>query len=311
MLLVLCWVLLAACTVRNAPPPIEFRDNTAPALLGDPRTVDPCTLVDPVTITGFGAVANAGTVSLDYCLLHVKPDDRTLLQLTVGELVAFTPNDGDPVVRDGSLRIAKNAPVPGHCSRQVLFDDGLAMQISADLLTGDPSAGLCKLADSGAHAVAVALQRHEGGHRVTPPNSLALVNPCGVLDTGFVRQVPGLENTQPRSSPSGHQCAWGEQSADSPRVQLVHTAGQPPRLLHGAAVEEQIANRRTVISVVGGDPSVPLCSAETGHIPFGDPGQVEVAQLVVALPGSDGTEACEYARGLARLAWPKLPPANP
>jgi hypothetical protein len=311
LLLVLCWVLLAACTARNDPPPAETHDNTAQALLGDPRTVDPCTLIAPAVITGFGEVSNAGTVSLDYCLLHVKPDDRTLIQLSVGELVAFDPKKGDPVVREGALRIARNAPVPGHCSREVLFDDGLAMRVSADLLVGDPSAGLCKLAGSGARAVADALQQHKVGHRDAPPNSLALVDPCGVLDTDFVRQVPGLENARPRPSPTGHQCSWGEQAADSPRVQLVHTAGRPPRLLHGAAVEEPVADRRTVISVVGGEPSVPLCSAETGHIPFGEPGQVEVAQLVVALPGSDGTEACEYARGLARLAWPKLPQANP
>lgn len=311
LLLVLCWVLLAGCMARTTPPPGETHDNTVQSLLGDPRTVDPCTLTDPAAITGFGEISKARTVSLDYCLLHVRPDEKTLIQLAVGELVAHTSNKGDPVVRDGSLRIAKNAPIPGHCSRQVLFDDGIAMQVSADLLTGDPAAGLCKLADSGAHVASEALQQHRAGHRDTPPNSLALLDPCSVLSTKFVRQVPGLEEAQPRPSPTGHECSWGEQSTTSPRVRLLHTAGEPPRLLHGAAVEEQVADRKTVISVVGGDPMVPLCSAETGHIPFGEPGWVEVAQLVVALPGSDGTEACEYARGLARLAWPELPQVNP
>ena len=63
-------------------------------------------------------------------------------------------------------------------------------------------------------------------------------------------------------------------------------------------------------SVVGGDPSTPLCSAETGHVPFGPPGtdQVEVAMLVVAYPDGDGLDACEFARGLAERAWPALPP---
>ena len=96
-------------------------------------------------------------------------------------------------------------------------------------------------------------------------------------------------------------------AAGSSRVQLVHTAGEPPRVMHGAAVEEQIAGRRTVLSIVGGDPRTPLCSAETAHIPFAGDGQVEVAMLVVAVPGETGVDACEYARGLAGHAWPKLP----
>lgn len=310
-MLLLCWVLLAACSTRNAPPPVESHPNTTQSLLGDPRTVDPCTLADPAAITGFGPVTNAGTVSMDYCLLHVAPDEHTLIQLAVGELSPSTPNKGDPIVKDGSVRIAQNAPTPGHCSREIIFDDGNAMLISADLLNGDPASGLCKLADAGAHVAAEALQHHQVGHRRTPPNSLTRLDPCAVIDTKFVQQVPGLEHAQPQRSPAGHECSWGAQSADSPRVQFSSTAGDPPRVLHDAAVAEQVANRPTVISVVGGDPNTPLCTAETGHIPFGAPGQVEVAQLLVALPGSDGTETCEYARGLARLAWPHLPPLNP
>ncbi|WP_406688914.1 DUF3558 family protein [Saccharopolyspora sp. ID03-671] len=315
LLLVLCWVLIAACTAQPTTPTGGSRpvDTSARAMLGDLRTLDPCTLTDTEALQRFGAVSNAGTVSLDYCLLHVKPDDGTLVQLAVGELAGpDSSRPGDPVVQRGALRIAQNAPVPGHCTRQVRFGDGVSLQVSADLLGGEPGAGLCGIADAGAESVADAVQQGRAGHRDYPPNSLALVDPCTVLDTAAVNQVPGLEEARPRPAVGGHQCSWGEQSADSPRVQLQHTAGEPPRILHGAAVEEQVDGRPTVLSVVGGDPRVPLCSAETPHIPFGTvAGQVEVAQLVVAVPGETGPDACAYARGLARLAWPSLPPANP
>ncbi|SFS38466.1 DUF3558 family protein [Saccharopolyspora flava] len=315
LLLVLCWVLLAACTAQPTTEIAGSRpvDTSARAMLGDLRTLDPCTLADTAALQRFGAVSNAGIVSLDYCLLHLKPDDRTLIQLAVGELTGpDSDRPGDPVVPQGALNIVQNAPVPGHCTRRVRFGDGVSLQVSADLLAGEPGAGLCGIADAGAEAVAGAVQQGRAGHRDFPPNSLALVDPCAVLDTAAVNQVPGLEEARPRPSVGGHQCSWGEQSADAPRVQLQHTAGEPPRILHGAAVEEPVDGRRTVLSVVGGDPQVPLCSAETGHIPFGTvAGQVEVAQLVVAVPGETGTDACAYARGLARLAWPNLPPANP
>lgn len=315
LLLFVCGVLLAGCTAQNSTPTggSQPADTSARTMLGDIRTLDPCTLTDAAALQRYGAVSDAGTVSLDYCLLHLKPDDHTLIQLAVGELAGpETIEPGDPVVQHGTLRIAQSAPAPGHCTRRVQFGDGVSLQVSADLLNGDPAGGLCGIADTGAKLAADAVQQGRVGHRDYPSNSLALLDPCTVLDTAAVNQVPGLEDARPRPGIAGHQCAWGEPSADAPRVQLQHTAGEPPKLLHGAAVEEPVDGRRTVLSVVGGDPQVPLCSAETAHIPFGAvAGQVEVAQLVVALPGMTGTDACDYARGLARLAWPRLPPANP
>ncbi|GAA0533605.1 hypothetical protein GCM10011581_07000 [Saccharopolyspora subtropica] len=307
-LLLFLVLLVAGCTPGGGSAPARTGGpaGSSAALLGDLRTVDPCTLTDPAALEG---AENAGTVSLDYCLLHVRVGEGSLVQLAVGELVPVDPaQQGAPVVQRGALRIVQDAPLPGHCTRQIVFTDGIALQVSADLLVGDPAAGLCAIAQSGADTAAAAIEQHRVGHRAFPPNSLALVDPCSMLDLSAVRQLPGLEQAGPKRSPARHQCLWGELSAESPRVQLLHTAGDPPQVLHGAAVEETIAGRRTVVSVVGGDPQVPLCSAETGHVPFGaKPGQVEVAQLVVSMPGESGIDACEYARGLAQAAWPNLP----
>ncbi|MEV0056982.1 hypothetical protein AB0H34_41650 [Saccharopolyspora shandongensis] len=317
-LLLLLVLLVAGCTPEAAPVGQsggQLSDaGTAAAVLGDLRTVDPCTLADPAALQSFGQVENAGTVSLDYCLLHLKLNDGSLAQLALGDLVYAGPvEQGQPVVQRGPLRIVQDAPLPGHCTRQILFADDIAMQVSVDLLTGDPAAGLCAVAQAGADAAVAALEQQRVGHRSFGANSLALQDPCELLDSAAVQQVPGLEAAEPQPSPAGHQCMWGAQAADAPRVQFLHTAGEPPKVLHGAAVEEQVADRRTVVSVVGGDPRVPLCSAETGHIPFGDPatGQVEVAMLVVAVPGMTGIDACEYARGLAQQAWPYLPASGP
>lgn len=313
---ILVWLLLiAGCGGGGAPvePGGEAAARTVAATLGDPRTVDPCTLTDPAGLRQFGAAEFAGTVSLDYCLLRVRRGDGALVQLAVGELRPTDPASlqGSPVLRQGGLRIAQDAPLPGHCTRRILFDDGVEMVAAATLLAGEPGPGLCSVADSGTRGAVDVIAQHRVGHRSFPAGSWAMTDPCEVLDSSVVREVPGLEHAEPVPSPSRHQCQWGERSADSPRVRLVHTAGDPPEVLHGSAVEEDVAGRSTVISVVGGDPSVPLCSAETGHLPFGAPGsgQVEVAMLVVAIPGSNGITACEFARGLAERAWPALPAA--
>lgn len=315
--MVLAFLLLISGCAGGAPDPGRSgpaRTEPASAVLGDLRSVDPCTLIDPATLAQFGEARFAETVSLDYCLLHLRTPNGSLAQVAVGEMARVDPShlpEGQPVLRRGPLRIVQDAPLPGHCSREVVFEDGVALQVSADLLSGPPGSGLCGVAEAGAQSMATAIEKHEVGHRALPPNSLAWVNPCTVMDPSSVQDIPGLEQAQPRSSPAAHQCAWGEQDARSPRVQLQHTAGAPPVVLHGAAVEEQVAGRRTVISMVGRSPRIPLCSAETGHIPFGaaTSGQAEVAMLVVAVPGANGIQACEFARGLAERVWPKLPPS--
>ncbi|MEU6130159.1 DUF3558 family protein [Saccharopolyspora sp. NPDC047091] len=310
--LLLSLVLAAGCSAgaQRSPAPASDRDAAdRAAALGDPRTVDPCSLVDDAALARFGEVRDAGTVSLDYCLLRVRTNDGAFAQVKVGELAPEPPGRSDPVVGEAVPRIAQEAPLPGHCTRRVLLGDRSVL-VSADQLAGGPGVELCGMAQAGAEQAATALREHRVEHRAYPPNSLALLDPCRVLPTDVVRQVPGLEEAEPVAAPGGHRCQWGPDDATAPRVQLVHTAGAPPEVLHATAVEEQIAGRRTVTSVVGGDPSTPLCSAETGHVPFGPPGadQVEVAMLVVAYPDGDGLDACEFARGLAERAWPALPP---
>lgn len=319
--MILAWLLLiAGCGTAGPESPVSgqgvsptAKPPDVRAALGDPRTVDPCTLTDPALFERFDQVTTSGTVSLDYCLLRVAMADGSLAQLTVGELGSVDPasTEGSPSTRQGKFRVVEDAPLPGHCTRRILFGDGVAMRISADLLTGGPGARLCGLAEEGARGAVDAIERGAVEHRRFPANSWARVDPCEVLDTAVVQEIPGMEAAQPVTAPSGHRCQWGEQTAQSPRVRLVHTAGEPPRVLHGTAVEERIAGRSTVVSMVGGDPGSPVCSAETGHIPFGKPGsgQVEVAMLVVTIPGENGITACEFARGLAESAWPSLPAA--
>lgn len=312
------FLLLVAC--GGDPQAVPARAGpqlpAAHAALGEFRDIDPCSLANPAALQEFGGgrfgeVVRTGTVSLDHCVLRVQAPDGSRVQLSVGDLESGGAEPGNPVDRRGPLPVEQRAPLPGHCERSIPFADGVALRVSADLLEGRPGAGLCGIAQAGAEHAATAVARGEVGHRPYPPNSLALTDPCAVLDRDDVRQVPDMERANAHPEPAGHQCHWGEQVADAPRVALTHTAGDPPEKSRGTDVEEQVSGRRTVLGVVGGDPRLPLCSAETPHLPFGPPGsdQVEVAQLVVALPGATGVDACEFARGLAERAWPQLPRA--
>lgn len=306
------FLLLVGCgsdprAVRESGP----HPPTARAALGEFRDIDACSMADPAALREFGEVVRADTVSLDHCVVRVRTPDGSRIQLSVGDLADDRAEPGTPVDLRGPLPVEQRAPLPGHCERDIRFADGVAVRVAADLLAGRPGAGLCGIAQAGAEHAATVIARGEVEHRPYPPNSLALADPCAVLDVNDVRQIPGMERANARPEPAGHQCHWGERVADEPRVALTHTAGDPPARTRGTDVDEQVSGHRTVTGVVGGDPRLPLCSAETGHAPFGPPGsgQVEVAQLVVALPGSTGVDACEFARGLAERAWPHLPRA--
>lgn len=272
--------------------------------------MDPCSLTGSRKLSRWGEVSGAPTVSLDYCLQHLRMADGSLVQVATGQLGPADPGSGDdPVVPKGRWRVVRDAPVPGHCARRILLTDRVSLTVSVDLLDGEPGGGLCGVAETGAEQAIARLDQGGVRHRAFAEDSLALVDPCDVLGTEVVRQVPGLRRARAESSPSRHECRWGREEAGSPRVRMTHTAGAAPAVRHGTAVEERIAGRRTVLSIIGDDPRTPLCSAETAHLPFGEPGshQREVAMLVVALPGANGIQACEYARGLAQRAWPRLP----
>lgn len=287
-------------------------DWLSASVLGDPSTVDPCSVFDAAALREFGRVRRAGTVSLNYCLLHVRTDGGQLLQLAGGELHRVDAGRfvaEHPSRARAGLRIVRDPPVTGHCARQIVFSDGIAMRVNVDLLSGDPPVKLCSIAGAGARAAADAISAGEVEHRSFPKGSLTTLDPCTLLGRETIVEIPGLEHARPKGEPTGHKCQWGGGSIRRPSVELIHTAGRPPKRLDATSVEERIAGRRTVLDIIGDDPSTGLCSAETGHIPFGDPGagQVEVAMLVVFLPGSDGIRACEFARGLAERAWPRLP----
>ncbi|GAB3544102.1 DUF3558 domain-containing protein [Actinopolyspora lacussalsi] len=305
--------LLAGCAVfpsGDSTPRIER--GVSSAALGDLATLDPCGLLRARRLERFGKVTRADTVSLDYCLFHLRPESGGLLQLAVGRLQdvnAAELTSDNPVRHVGGLRVVDEQPVPEHCGRRILFSDGIAMSVDVDLLSGDPAVGLCTVAGSGAEAAAESVLAGGVEHREFPSNSLARTDSCGLLPTELVHRVEGLRRAERQASPAGHRCRWGGGSIRVPSVELTLTAGEPPRRRDATAVVERTAGRRTVVDIIGDDPKVGLCAAETGHIPFGDPtsGEVEVAMLVVFLPEADGVRACEYARGLAEHVWPELP----
>ncbi|SDP68212.1 hypothetical protein SAMN04487905_10770 [Actinopolyspora xinjiangensis] len=307
-------VLLAGCAVLPGADTSRHRgERGVPSdVLGELATLDPCELLDPRRLDRFGEVARAATVSLDYCLFHVRPESGGLLQLAVGRLHdvdAAKLTASNPVHHVGGIRLVRQPPVPDHCTWRMLFSDGLAMNVDVDLLSGDPEVGLCAVAERGARGSAESVLAGEIEHRRFPPDSLTTVDPCALLSDGVVRRIDGLERARRRAAPAGHRCTWGGETIRVPSVEVVLTAGEPPSRRDATSVVERIAGRRTVVDIVGDDPKVGLCSAETAHIPFGgsDGGEVEVAMLVVFLPDADGVRACEFARGLAERAWPELP----
>ncbi|WP_019855201.1 hypothetical protein [Actinopolyspora mortivallis] len=307
---------LSGCVFSPRQGPREDSGGgvSSEAALGDPRTLDPCSLLRPRSLEEFGRAEQAETVSLEYCLAHVRPRPGQLVQVSVGRPRRVEPRrltEDNPVSRQDGLRLVREPPVPEHCTWRILFADGVALRVDADSLSGEVSVGLCSLAEAGARQAAGIIDAGEVEHRRFPENSLAFVDPCALLSTDVVNRVPGLEEAEAEGVLSGHTCRWGGETIRDPSVELTHTAGTPPRRKDATSVVERTAGRRTVVDIVGDDPRVGLCSAETAHIPFGPSrsGQVEVAMLVVFLPEADGTRACEFARGLAERVWPRLPHA--
>ncbi|HEY0698479.1 MAG TPA: DUF3558 family protein, partial [Micromonospora sp.] len=116
----------AVPAVRSPRPAVEF--------LGDFTTMDPCDLLDPAGVLGFGAVTEGAPVSFDNCRYDV--DALPELVLLVGRL-GRVPS-GRVLEADGATEI----PVPrgglrvyerrdADCDRYILFADLWMLAVSA------------------------------------------------------------------------------------------------------------------------------------------------------------------------------------
>jgi hypothetical protein len=212
-----------------------FRPAAAASTMGDPRTADPCALVDTASLEPLGkAVLDGGYGSLDRCDAVISAGDQPMVDV---EARFGTPSDAQDVATGrpkleqvGQLRVDR-PPVDAdnECARNVLLPDGYLVWVTAKPANGDippvlhgSPAKMCQIADLATAGATAALNR--GGEiprrRAPFPNgSLGTRDACTLLDdAAFSTAVPGLRANDVHPGFGNWECRW----SNNPRPQKIH-----------------------------------------------------------------------------------------
>jgi len=314
-------LLLSACTTRVGGTPVagttlpeEPAELTASSVFDDFTTVDPCSLTSPSVFDSFGAADFSTPESLDYCAISVKPTAGGEAVLSVGafgELAAQPELEGKRVKDvDGGLWVGQQDDTPSFCSQQLVFPDGVTLQVQGSVYDGDVDT--CPMVEAGMDQVISAVLDGDVSHRSPERDSLVLIDPCTLVDDEAVAAIPGLTGVrQPSDYPGKHTCFW-KVGADV-TVRLQFGAGVQPAAVGEGATEEQVAGRATVTTPYPEVGEGSYCAVETAHLPFtavpGADDAFELASVYVRMPKGQVAAGCTAARAVAELVWPKLPDA--
>jgi hypothetical protein len=223
--------------------------SDATPALGDPRTADPCGLIDAAALNRFG------DTSLDSAYGGFNRCD-VLVTLPSGAeadiAVEFEQLPRSGWEKGRGLRVIRHPESDGQCEHLVPLADANGVSVTAKLIPGSPPAELCGMAEAAsAHVVAV-LKRGTVPRRASRPDgaSLATRNACTMLDAGSLVRVLGAGARSAKSGFGDWECRWSS-AADGLSVRLVFDRNTLLDANDGRLVKA--GDRDAYIAVTGAD----------------------------------------------------------
>ncbi|MGH3878109.1 MAG: serine/threonine-protein kinase [Actinophytocola sp.] len=212
-------VLLAGGVVVWSPWQTSAGDPAEPTgpkrtVIGDPRTADPCALVEPETFERYGtAVEDPAYGNFNRCDVLIELGEDTEVDVDL-ELLAPTDPSVEPKP-DATIEVEAAEPDDeGGCDVSITLADLYRIDVNARP-HGDVTLDLCEVAQvAGDRAVDLLPPRGELARRPEPfdPDSLARVDACKLLDRAALRAIPGLD-PEPSVAYGRWVCEWSGRAA--------------------------------------------------------------------------------------------------
>ncbi|MGP4016518.1 serine/threonine-protein kinase [Saccharopolyspora sp. 5N708] len=281
-------------TARSGPSPT----------IGDPRTADPCALIDPAPLARFGDT----DVDTDYgnfnrCDVIVQSGDSEVdVQVQLEKGTSGGPPL--PIEKVGELSIVREPGDSEGCERMLLLPDRYRIPISAEQ-NGEGQADFCAMADAAVTSAVEVLSRGQLPRRPTPePASLINADACALLDANALARFPGVDAIHPEIGFGGWECRWN--STTSPLTLLVRFDRNESLNAHdGRPV--QLAGRDAFVEPEGyGDDT---CEVSVVHRKYAgeDAEPMDELLLVVVMGAQPPDQLCGLATSLAEPAAAALP----
>ncbi|MCO1580681.1 serine/threonine protein kinase [Crossiella sp. SN42] len=296
-------VLVVAAAVVFWPtpdPPPEDRLR----LLGDPRTVDPCALVEAAALSRFGQPVldnDYGNFNRCRVLVRMKPEDPAE-EVSVQVQLQGYPGPSTPTPTATVIApINRPAQRGDECERTVHLPDGYRIRIRAEHLRDRP-APLCDMAETLTTGVLQVLTQGRVKRRATeaPENSLVRLEACALLTRAELSPVIGEAEADPGFG--DWDCEWVRGS----REVMIEFDRKPPLA--------QRKGGRSVDLGAGVDGLVKAdsdgCEADIPHRPLADVQgrpMIEVVRLHLRDNTAPGEQLCPPVTELARAVAARLP----
>jgi hypothetical protein len=275
--------------------------------LGEPRTADPCGLVDPGVLARFGGTdeeTDYGNFNRCDVLVSGGGDEADVR-------VELDRYDGTPTGRAtdvAGVRVLAQPAQDGECDREVPLPGGYAVYVTATVDDGTvPGSRLCDLADAATGYAAAVLGRGRMPRRsgVFPAGSLAGADACALPGTAAL-VAAGLDVNQPERGFAGWECRWDSTSSDLSAVLRFDRNGPLDAADDGRPV--RLAGHAAYVQPDGdGDGT---CVAQVVQRAYPDAaGEPTVELVYLTLAGSaTSSQLCDRASTIATAAAASLPP---
>ncbi|HEY0453822.1 serine/threonine-protein kinase [Actinophytocola sp.] len=279
-------------------------------VLGDPRTADPCALVDPDATRRFGpGEVDRAYGNFNRCDVLVNPGADTEVGIVVELVGKADPTATAPAGATVEVA-APQGDDEGACDVTITLADLNRVDVNARPHGDAAPADLCPMAKAAADRAFALLPPAELTRRATPfePASLANTRACDLLDAATLARVPGLTagSVEKNAGYGDWSCEWTARTATM-RARVIFNRNQ--RLTADDGEPLTLAGHHAFREPAGyGDTS---CEVDVVHRPvIGDNGDEldELATVVVDGPDPMAT-LCATVTDLAGAVAAHLPPA--
>ncbi|SDX66492.1 Serine/threonine protein kinase [Amycolatopsis xylanica] len=291
-----------------------FRDGAVTAAtVGDQRTADPCSLLDPVVLAKFGPVSpDPDYGNFNGCEAHIKrgPEKGNLVDVRVAiELPGELPPP-PKLPEPGHIGIPERPPAKDEkCERIIWLPDGNQVKLVVKHNSGNWFHDLCGIAEPVVDGALKVLNRGQIPRRQQPPakGSLQALDACALVSGEESSKELGGRATM-EAGYGNWTCYWTSQN----RQLTVEFNREWAPLEADEGTRETIGGRE--VYVKGGDQGWEEgCKAEIAHRPFtGAAGSlsehwVETVMLHVEQRGTEGSTHCGVAKAVAAMVAARLP----
>jgi hypothetical protein len=300
-------VLTGAATAPpgTTPPP--------PSLLGDLRTADPCSLLDPGKLARVGrtqVLADLGSPAS--CGVGITRDtDYGYVTATIAAK-KLSPPIGTPS-RNGDLTIYRETEYQRSCQHTIVLPDDYRIEVYAGAGTNDATFPVCAAADAATEDAIALVTARTVGHRnlEIPRNSLLSLRACTVLDPAALSSVASLRSLRERGY-NDWSCRYGADPSFPTGARVLVTFTRYSNLDGGTGVFTLDGRSANTFPSASGQAICEGAVAQRSFTSSSGLRRIEVLSVQVALatdqPGASPTAACQKATDLIRSAIPRLPP---